>query len=306
MNTSSIKNRGLKLLPHDARDYSHAQVFGSIALNSLPTEDFIVAIPLEFKNQDINYPSDFCAAYGAAEAAEAEDQIIMVPEYTFAAAKFLLQQAGDANALQEYGLNLRDIAQAGIKIGFLPRIYDPFKCNSPSRPPREFIANFTNWPEELAAIAAKYKRASYFSALKGPYDAFDNVRAALWLNRKLRIPIETGLMWRQSWTNCPGGIIPTTYESNGGGHAFNFIGQKTINGEIYLVMQSSDGPTDGDNGYYYFNRQVVNKEIPPFGAILFRSMTPQIAAQLAQSGASVHDSIGIRILRFISNIKIYI
>ncbi len=277
METIPYKGKGLLPLPPDDRDFSHAQVFGSVAASDLPIEDFLVATPLEIKNQDLNYPSDFCASYAAAECAEDEDQVIMVPEYTFAAAKWLLQQAGDPNAISEFGLNLRDIANAGTKVGFLPRTSDPFGCDTPHRPVRDFIANFKNWPESLAGIANKYKRASYFSALTGPHDVFDNLRSALWLNRMSRVAIFTGAIWRYSWVVAPGGIIPTIYESNGSGHAFEIIGQKTIAGEIYIVMRSSDGPSTGDNGFYYFNRQVVNKEIGQYGAFLFNPMPKDIA-----------------------------
>ena len=293
-------NKGLQPLPPDARDYSHAQVFGSVSVNDLPTGDFLVSVPLEIKNQDFNYPSDFCTSYAAAEAAEAEDQVVFVPEYTFAAGKWLLSQAGNPNALFDFGLNLRDICEAAREIGFLPRANDPFRCDTMARPTRNFIANFPNWPEDLAAIAAKYKKPSYFSALTGPHDVFDNIRAALWLNRDSRRDVITGLLWRESWNTAQDGIIPESYEATGSGHAFALIGQKTIAGNIYLVMQSSDGRGSGDNGFFYFSRAVVNREIGPFGAYLLSDMDEDKAAYHATNGVSVYDSIGLRVLRFIS------
>ncbi len=46
---------------------------------------------------------------------------------------------------------------------------------------------------------------------------------------------------------------------NGGGHAMAIVGQKTINGKMYLVFQQSWGPNAGDKGFYYFPRSIVNQ-----------------------------------------------
>ena len=176
-----ITQQSLHELPKDERDYSYTIQFGAIQVDDLPKEDFLVAVPLEAKNQDINYQSDFCAAYAAAEAAEFEDQVVFVPEWTFAYAKWVLSQKYGDSAILSFGLNLRDVCNAGVKGGFLPRSFDPFMCDTANRPLRNFIADFKNWPESLAGVADKYLKENYFT-VDGPHDTFDNFRSVLWKN----------------------------------------------------------------------------------------------------------------------------
>lgn len=267
---------GLLPLPKDERDFSHFQTFGCPAVNDLPTRDFLVSVPLELKDQDINYQSDFCAAYGASELAEFEDQVIFCPEWTFAFAKYLLSLKSGPQVISQFGLNLRDVCSSALesnKGGFLPRFDDPFKCNTEDRPARDFIATYSNWPAYLRNIAQKYAKAAYY-AVDGPHDTFDNFRACLWKNLSERRGILTGCYWRTSWNYLADGIVPKLYEQGGTAHAFNFIGQKTINGEIHLVAQLSDGDDFGDHGLFYFSRETVNKEFSIFGAYTFQDKLP--------------------------------
>lgn len=272
-----MKENSLHELPFDERDYSFSENFGALAVEDLPTQDFLVAVPLEIKDQDINYPSDYCTSYAASEAADLQDQVKTVPEYTFAYAKWLLAIERRYGVINEFGLNLRDICKAGVKGGFLPRSKDPFKCNTTERPSREFLGDFRNWPEDLAQYAEIYRKENYYSAVDGPHDLFDNFRSVLWKNRRERRAIITGCYFRSSWMTVQGGIIPKTYESVGSPHAFIFIGQKTINGEIYLVALLSSNIKYGDNGLFYFPREVVNREFKPFGAFTFKDLSPIIS-----------------------------
>jgi hypothetical protein len=258
----------LKPLPSDERDYSYTQNFGSISQDDLPNQDFMVSVPLEMKNQDINYYSDYCTGYGASEVAEDEKLIIFVPEWTFAQAKAIVALT-DQSALTEYGLNLRDICNAAVQVGFLPRLYDIYNCNTQNRPPRSIIVDASKWPSQLLTIAAKYKMAGYYT-VDGPHDTFNNFRSVLWNNLKERRSILTGCIWRESWNTAANGIIPKVYEDTGSAHAFKIFGQKTINGEVYLIMQGSDGVNAGDNGLFYFSRDTVNKEFGKFGAFTFK------------------------------------
>lgn len=298
MTEIKTKLDALQSLPKDERDFSHSQVFGS--LTDLPTDDFMIQ-PLEIKNQDINYASDFCASYAAAEVAEDEDHVAFVPEWTFAQAKGLLAKTKGESVYDDYGLNLRDISAAAVKYGFLPRVYDPFRCNTIDRPARETLVRPENWESFInIKYGDPYRKASYF-AIDGPHDTFDNFRSALWLNKEKKQSIFTGVIWRSSWTGIPTGIIPLDYESNGGGHAFKFCGQKTIDGVLYLVAQLSDGPELGDKGFYYFPREVVNKECGPFGAYAFTDLPVETAVVYQASGITVHDSWLLKVLKLLIN-----
>lgn len=146
-----------------------------------------------------------------------------------------------------------------------------------------FIANWNNWPQlkELDEKAKTHKKLSYF-AVDGYYDTFDNFRAALWQNRHDKCSILTGTTWRQGWTLCSGGIIPKTETKPIVGHALKFFGQKNINGELYLMAQSSNGSDFGDKGIYYFPREAVNRDFT-YGAFMFKDMPQETAKQLAWS-----------------------
>lgn len=297
LTTNTIHKYALRSLTPDDRDFSHSQVFGSIA--DLPTHDFLVAVPLEIKNQDINYPSDFCTSYAASECAEDEDQVLFVPEWTFAQSKGLKALTDGPTAYDEYGLDLRDICKGAVKKGFLPRNKDPFKCDTVSRPSRDFLANPLNWGE-VKDYDSPYKKASYF-LVDGPRDLFDNIRATLLKNLGERRSVIVGCLWRDSWTVAKNGIIPTDYEIDGSGHAFKICGQKTIDDVIYLVAQLSDGIGMGDQGYFYFPREVVNKEFAPFGAFTFTNVNRDKALWHITHGVPINGDFFTKALRFIAH-----
>lgn len=299
MNTDIEKKYCLQPLPPDD-DFSHSRVFGILGLSELPTQDFFVSEPREIKNQDINYPSDFCAAYAACEVSEDQEAVNLVPEYTFAKAKQLLAVKQSDNILEQYGLNLRDVCMAALQ-GFLERDYDPFGCDTENRPERTFIADWRNWPADLDQLAADHRKNSFFT-IDGPYDRFDNYRMAMWQNRAESRSILTGVYWRQSWTQAPQGVIPPTYEETPRlPHALKIFGQVTIDGVMYLAAQLSDGATIGDCGVFYFSREIVNKEFG-FGEFTFKDMPKAKAKYYHENNVSVEDSFIVRTCKVLWNI----
>lgn len=294
----------LKEKTEDKRDYSHTAVFGAAKVDELPQGDFFIGDPMEIKNQDINYLSDFCAAYAAAAAAEDHERTLLVPEYTFAKAKQL--KAKDVGAvteeaiqevIQEFGLELRDICMAGCKYGFLEREHDFFHCNTEERPERNTVADWRKWPEDLDMLAWEHAQNSFFS-IDGPYDTFDNLRNAMWKHKGESCSIVTGMGWRQSWVDAPKGMInKDTYspDERSSGHAFKIFGQIELDNkfgekELYLVAQLSDGPQNGDKGLYYFSREVVNAEAK-YGAYMFNDMPREKAKFNADFQINISDSI---------------
>lgn len=288
---------GLLPKPENKKPYSLTTVFGAPKIEDLPTGEFFVGEPMEIKNQDINYPSDFCASYGASEVSEDQEMVSLVPEWTFAQAKRLIiedNELTDENEIQNvihaWGLNLDDICRAAVHYGFLERDYDPFHCETEQRPERNFLADYRNWPVDLEMLGSEHRKNSFFEC-DGPYDTFDKLRAAMYLNRKERRSILTGAFWRRSWQDAKDGIIEDRDYSNerGGGHAFKIFGQLIINGEIHLICQLSNGDKVGDKGLYYFPRGVVNKEFT-FGAYTFKDMPAGIAKYHSENGLRIDDS----------------
>ncbi len=292
--THNIKQEALQRLPEDPRDLSHEKVFGSAQLADLPIGDFFVSEPMEIKNQDINYPSDFCAAYAASAVSEDQEALVLVPEYTFAKAKQII---GDPSG---YGLNLRDICKAAQRYGFLAREYDPFHCETENRPDRDFLADWKNWPEDLDMLAYDHHKNSFFK-VDGPYDTFDNFRSALWMNRGEQRSILTGLDWRPSYENAVGGFIDVDTAQPGEvtrGHAIKIFGQMEAKGKMWLVGQLSDGIEVGDKGIYYFSREVVNRDFT-YGAFTFKDMPKDLAMVHNELNYKVGAGIGEKLWKFI-------
>ena len=250
---------GLQPLPKDRHDFSFGGTFGKISADLLPTEDFVVAEPLEIKDQK---DSDMCTAYASASVSEDQEGTILEPSYTFARGKEL------KGSIEGWGLDLRTICKASVEFGFLPKSKSPFSLETNDR---DFLADWNNWPSTLDSWSRQHRKYSYFT-VDGQKDMFDSIRATLWLNKDEQRSILTGVLWHQEWTDAPEGIIPKEQGTPMFGHAFKVFGQKEIGGEIYLVAQLSNGMI-GDKGLFYFPREVVNREFT-FGAYTFKDIDP--------------------------------
>jgi hypothetical protein len=295
MQNDPNRDYGLLPLTKDDRDFSHDVVFGSVERAQLTTNDFFVSEPVEIKDQDINYNSDFCAGYAAAAVSEDQEAVALLPEYTFAIAKAI---QGDPSS---WGVDLRTIAKAACvradkPCGFLERQYDPFHCNTQERPDRNFIADLKNWPEDLAMLSFEHTKNSFF-AVDGPYDTFDNFRSVMIKNKSEQRSILTGVHWRSSWTDSPNGYIDVdTYNPSerGSGHALKIFGQMNAKGKLWLVAQLSNGTKQGDKGIFYFSREVVNKEFV-YGAFTFKDMPKEKAATLNDAKIRIDDSLWTKV-----------
>lgn len=200
---------------------------------------------------------DFCSAFLGVETQYALWGIEMCPLWLMSQEKKLRGE------YKGFGANLRDVTRALVKVGSLPKILSPYTHNTGNRTDKErdFLANWTNWATDLYNFAIKYKDASYFN-VDGPLDDFDDIRSALWINRQERRIVLFGSEWMSDWVMAKNGIIPKEMPENRlGGHAYGFIGQKTINGEVYLIKQGTWGEKYGDHGLYYFPRNIVNQMV---------------------------------------------
>lgn len=233
---------------------------------------------------------DFCTAYCKCEIAYQEFGIRFDPLHFMAKIK---QVRGE---YQQPGANLRDAALASVRFGFLPIQYAPYTHDTggPNDKPRDFLANWANYPAALDSMAARYKMGSFFT-LDGTGDAFDNIRSAMQLHRSERRSVDFGLNWRPEWTaSAKGLIVDSGYvASSGEGHDGDFIGQKTFPGESEprLVWQQTWGPLYGDGGLFYFPRSVVNKEfLSGYGSFTYTKLSSDAAAWMIQNGIRDGDS----------------
>lgn len=265
---------GLKKLKRDRRDFSHHKTFGATPLPTLPATYLLISTIL---NQG-GLPH--CTAYAACSAREPQAKLQFDPEWYF-------MQEGEVNGeVFADGYDLRVAMATGVKRGFKPLQGDL------TREPRYFCED------------------SYFSALDGQYDVFDNVRSAMWLAQEEKRCALLGTMWYKEWLFSPDGVVQEKYQtlSPMGLHAVKGAGWTdrvqsgkiiSIEGTPYLAVQNSFGKGYGDGGVFYFPRAVVNREFVE-GAYVWRMLPTDVKVKTVGIIDSILRTIG-DILRSLSN-----
>lgn len=269
---------GLQPLPEDPKRFKLGAIFGQIDINEVPTTDFVVAEPLIIKDQ---FDSDLCTAFSVTAISEDQEGVELSPEFMFMLSK---RMEGD---YRKWGMDLQTPCHVAVKSGFLEQSRSPFTLASDGR---DKVANPENWEsyKGLEIFAKKHLKHSYFE-VDGDYDTFDNIRAAMWQHRAEKRSIMAGCMWRSAWTYAEKGVISKDYGKGLFGHAFKLYGQKIIDGELYIMAQLSNGTDIGDEGIFYFPREVVNKEFT-WGLFMFKDMPPEEAKYLIDNGLKANDN----------------
>jgi hypothetical protein len=274
---------GLRPTPRDKRDFSLGAIVPQWNITSVPNKDFLVGDVIGIKSQKL---SDFCTGFSVCAVSELQEGMALNPCYQFAKIKQI------EGSYAGWGANLRSAAKSVCDWGSI----EADKGYTVEEQPRDFLANWANWTG-YDTDAEKHKKRSYVS-VDGQYDFFTNIRIALWQFRDEKRGIIVGTTWRPSWTYAEHGIVPKAEDTNYGfGHAIAIIGQKMIGDEPYLVIQNSYGEMAGDKGFYYFPKEVVNKEFAPYGAYMFIDMPKEEVKKKAWS-------LRMRITEWIKNHKI--
>jgi hypothetical protein len=263
---------GLLETPQDNRDYSFGAVFGLPELSEIPNK-YRTSEPLRIKDQG---GSDLCTAFALTAVSEDQEKTELSPEFQFAMTKKLM---GD---YKPWGADLRAACKSVVKIGSIEthRVPEHLKLK-PDNSNRNEIANWENW-RGVELYATKHKKLSYFS-VDGPHDTFDNMRAVLWQNRAEERSIFTGVVWQHQWTDSK--MIKDDTGQKVFGHALKIFGWE---GD-YLTAQLSNGTEIGDNGVFYFSREVVDRQFT-YGQYCFRDMEPVEAKFYMQRGLAYKNS----------------
>jgi len=205
-------------------DFSYSKYFG--AVSELPSEDFIVAEPLEVKDQGDDFT---CTAQAVTSVSEDQEGVILNSSYTWDKIKKL-------GGSDERGAPPRLACRVATKYGFLEK-----------------------GAIEDSDQAKKHRKEAYFK-VDGQKDLFDSILATMWKHRNEKRSVYVGTYWQPLWDMISGGIIPKGLPMNKlNPHAFKAYGMKTIDGEPHLIALNSYGTDIGDNGRFYFPREVVNK-----------------------------------------------
>lgn len=296
METKEKKIGGLKPLAPD-NDFSLGGIFGTIPLSDIPKGSWDIAPVGTVLEQTLD---DDCTGYATSDASADQEGEPMVAEFQFMATKML---SGNP---EEWGADLRMACKSAVKLGSLTAADAKALSFDPRAQTRDFIVNQKNWPAWVFEKAYLHRKQTFF-AVDGPYDTFDNIKAALWQHREEKRTIVVGAEWKKEWTAAAGGIITPEYNPGGNGHAFKFNGLRVINGTEYLLAKLSNGTDIGDGGTFLFPREVVNKEIgiDKFGAFMFKDMPRAQAEFLHRNGLSLDSNYFLKVFNLLKDIILH-
>lgn len=237
-------------------------------LGALVTLPDVKTLPTTFK---LDIPDDWiltqveddCAGHATSLASSYQEGVRLEPDFTWVMAREIQHMKPD-----EWGLQLRDAMHAHVKIGAIQlkdKPYDTFT--------KEW-RSVAKWNvSELLKKSVHHKKGSFTSIEQSQgMDMYDTIKASLY---KFKTPIVIGLRW------------PYGTEANidkwidgGYGHAVTVIGWT----ETGLIIVNSWGLYVGDLGRFYFPRDIINKEVPRFGAGVFIDETPEKLREYVANG----------------------
>lgn len=239
--------------------FSHHKYFGTAAPQVIPET---LGRPDGYLHNQIQTLR--CTGYGCAANGECIHGVVMAPDW--AAMKIGKKQGqsvdingGDPNATMKH---MRDD-------GFLPLSKSPFTLQKDGV---EGSGMNAPWPASLDAEAANYDLSPAFVKVDGPYgvDIFDRIKSAIFLaydpQTKLGAAVDVFGRWFYEWNGA--GIIPNQYALLAGYHHYIFFDFCKINGIEYLKAKNSYGSAAGLRGFFYFPREVVNREFALSGTSL--------------------------------------
>ena len=268
---------GLRPLPKDDRDFQLGAVFDLPALTDLP--DHFQFDTLKIKHQG---GSDFCTAYSYCAASELQEGVTLEPSWSFAMTKSI---EGDHTT---WGADLRIAAKAHTAYGALEEADSPYSLENKDP---DFLRNPECWPVDLMEDAEKHKKKSFFK-VEGPYDPFDNIRAAIWKFRESKQAVVLGLVW--GWPITQTNML--TPCETGFGHAVAAIGWS---GD-YIIIQNSYGTEAGQGGLHYIHRDVINADVKRFGAYMLVDLDREQAEYMIDNGIKDTDNWLIALLKALS------
>ena len=259
---------------HDPRSkkFSHHKLFGTVPQATLPET---LGRPRQHVfNQGMTLR---CTGYGSAANGSYIHGRAFSPDWSaykigVKQGKSVDEGGGDPNATMKHQ---RDD-------GFLPLEDAPYSLE---RNGAQGSGMYAGWPAELDEKAKKFDTVPGFVRVDGPYDTFDNIRVALHLAcdpvTKFGATVDAFGRWFAEWSSAPRGIVPSTYKSFIGYHRYIFIDWVTIDGKEYLVAHNSGGTGIGDGGFFYFDRDTVNREFSQWGTTLkiVKTLTPEQIAE---------------------------
>jgi hypothetical protein len=257
-------------LPYDARDFHLGQLIDYPKLEDIPSA-FSLG-PTDIKDQIADGNDDMCTAYATCTASQYQEHVILYPAYSFALSKAI---SGNPEA---WGQNLRDAHAAHVKYGALAFADTPESVMLLSPQDRRYLVKY---PADLQLKARVHKKKAYVDC-KGPYDAFNNIRAAIWAFRHEKRAVNIGVLW--NWPLEDFKIDSPALD--GYGHALCIRG---FVGDFVECVQSA-GNSAGQNGIVWIHKDVINRDIPKYGGMMFIDHSPEEIRQMIEDGVKLTDN----------------
>ena len=286
-------NYGLLPKTEDERDINVGAIVVLPKLSELPDEYQVASSYIYDQG-----PTDTCAGCASAKISSLQEGWKLDPLFTWMMARQIANMKPD-----DWGVELRPMASAHVKVGALKLSEAPYTVNDDPKVWRDI----TNW--NVAALLKQsilHKKSSYVwvtpsDGLIAGYDMFDTLRATQWKFRnntnsegkKVGIAIVIGTHW--SYPANEPDIV--NWKEGGFGHAHVFSGWTKRGAEIRCVDINSWGEGVGDKGKFYISREVINKEVPIFGAFFFHDETPDRLRWHVENGVKLDDGLLYGILR---------
>ncbi|MDE1944831.1 MAG: hypothetical protein KGI03_00965 [Patescibacteria group bacterium] len=277
---SNLKNYGLipKALPK--RHPTTHQVFGSIAVADLPAT---LDLP------DIVGPTDqgatsFCTCYAARQLCSDQDGIVYDENWGVAMTSEIVGApiVGGAPAL--------DAMNAMIQKGPLALSDCPPGMTWQEKGPA-FIADWRNWPQDLALKAAPHEKATVLS-VDGPYDAFDNIRAFMAAHKR-HTALATKWYYQFNTPHADGTIDPVPDYATPvfTWHMYEAMYPDVVNGVEVIWVKPHEGAGYGKGGYAAFDRATINRLVaePMACSLAFGDVPTSIVQRLAVQHLSLEQ-----------------
>lgn len=268
--------KGLRETPKDERDFQLGALVSLPKLSELPISFKLPALGVKDQKG-----TDFCTAFASCLISEMQEGIELSPEYSFALSKEI---SGDPD---EWGQDIRTALKVHTKKGALAQKEAPYSLLNKEP---EFLRHLKNWPPELQEKIGFHKKKSFFK-ITGPYDHYDNIRAAIWKFRNEKRGVISGVIWAWPLEEY---LLEGTL-NQGFGHCISYIGWEKDG----LLVQNSAGTEAGRQGLHLMSRATANHFAQKYGAYMMIDLSPEEAKYCLDHGIKIEDNWLIRFFKII-------
>ena len=248
---------GLLPLQEGKKHFQLGQLVQYPKLSDLPEEfDIVPDDEIVIMDQIADGNDDMCSAYATCGMSALQEGTQLWPQFSFAASKKL---SGDPG---EWGQTIDKALESHVEIGALAIDDVPKEDMILEGKDKRYFEKYSEMGKTRAIIHQKDKY--YFT--KGPYDAYDNIRSALFMFAKEKRAVIIGVKFGWSLDSF---ILSGT--PDGFPHSMYVKGWDKIG----LKIVQSAGKNAGINGFHRMTRDTIEAYAKTWGAGMFIDLTSE-------------------------------